>query len=131
MFGAFDAGSAPQGLATIPEIIWEAFLGIYLTFWGFKALIGRLRREPRRRTRPGAGRCCFLTAGRTSPKAWRGRRTVPSTPRVRRRCEPAAHVAIDTPMEDEMRLHGSAKLVVPLPAMTAPRANTWPEALGM
>jgi Domain of unknown function (DUF4386) len=36
MFGAFDAGSAPQGLATIPEIIWEAFLGIYLTFWGFK-----------------------------------------------------------------------------------------------
>jgi peptidoglycan/LPS O-acetylase OafA/YrhL len=36
MFGAFDAGSAPQGIATIPEIIWEAFLGIYLTFWGFK-----------------------------------------------------------------------------------------------
>ena len=37
MFGAFDAGSAPQALATIPEIIWEAFLGIYLTFKGFKA----------------------------------------------------------------------------------------------
>ena len=37
MFGAFDAGSAAQGIATIPEIIWEAFLGIYLTFWGFKA----------------------------------------------------------------------------------------------
>ena len=36
MFGAFDAGSAPQGLATIPEIIWEAFLGIYLTFKGFR-----------------------------------------------------------------------------------------------
>jgi hypothetical protein len=36
MFGAFDAGSAPQGIATIPEIIWEAFLGIYLTFKGFK-----------------------------------------------------------------------------------------------
>jgi len=36
MFGAFDAGSAPRGLATIPEIIWEAFLGIYLTFKGFK-----------------------------------------------------------------------------------------------
>ena len=25
-----------------------------------------------------------------------------------------------------MRLHGSAKLVVPLPAITEPRANTWP-----
>jgi hypothetical protein len=37
MFGAFDAGDAPQVLATIPEIIWEAFLGIYLTFKGFKA----------------------------------------------------------------------------------------------
>jgi len=36
MFGAFDAGSAPQVLATIPEIIWEAFLGLYLTFKGFK-----------------------------------------------------------------------------------------------
>jgi hypothetical protein len=37
IFGAFDAGSAPQGIATIPEIIWEAFLGLYLTFKGFKA----------------------------------------------------------------------------------------------
>ena len=36
MFGAFDAGSAPQGLATVPEIIWEAFLGLYLTFKGFR-----------------------------------------------------------------------------------------------
>jgi hypothetical protein len=37
IFDAFDAGSAPQALATIPEIIWEAFLGIYLTFKGFRA----------------------------------------------------------------------------------------------
>lgn len=36
MFGAFHAGSTPQALATIPEIIWEAFLGIYLTAKGFK-----------------------------------------------------------------------------------------------
>jgi ABC-type thiamin/hydroxymethylpyrimidine transport system permease subunit len=35
MFGAFDAGSVPQGLATLPEIVWEAFLGLYLTFKGF------------------------------------------------------------------------------------------------
>jgi Domain of unknown function (DUF4386) len=37
MFGAFDAGPGPQGIATIPEIIWEASIGIYLTFKGFKA----------------------------------------------------------------------------------------------
>src|SRR3954451_21640830 len=37
MFGAFDAGSAPRFIATISEIIWEAVLGIYLTFKGFKA----------------------------------------------------------------------------------------------
>jgi len=37
MFGAFDAGAGPQAIATIPEIILEAFLGIYLTFKGFKA----------------------------------------------------------------------------------------------
>jgi Domain of unknown function (DUF4386) len=36
MFGAFDAGSAPQFIATIPEIIWEAFLGLYLTIKGFR-----------------------------------------------------------------------------------------------
>lgn len=37
LFGAFDAGSAPQGIATIPEIAWEASLGIYLSVKGFKA----------------------------------------------------------------------------------------------
>jgi len=37
MFGASDAGSAPQALATIPEIIWEAFIGLFLIFKGFNA----------------------------------------------------------------------------------------------
>jgi hypothetical protein len=37
LFDAFDAGSAPQGIATIPEIAWEASLGIYLTVKGFRA----------------------------------------------------------------------------------------------
>jgi len=37
LFGVIDAGSKAQSIATIPEIVWEAFLGIYLTFWGFKA----------------------------------------------------------------------------------------------
>ena len=35
LFNAFDAGSAPQAIATIPEIIWEASIGLYLTFKGF------------------------------------------------------------------------------------------------
>ena len=39
-FGAFDAGSAPQRLATIPEIIWEASIGLYLTFNGFSRADG-------------------------------------------------------------------------------------------
>ena len=37
LFGAFEAGSAGQGIATIPEIAWEASLGIYLCVKGFKA----------------------------------------------------------------------------------------------
>jgi Domain of unknown function (DUF4386) len=37
MFGAFEAGSAVQFFATIPEIAWEASLGIYLIAKGFKA----------------------------------------------------------------------------------------------
>ncbi|WP_196807559.1 DUF4386 domain-containing protein [Candidatus Solirubrobacter pratensis] len=36
LFGAFDAGSAPQAIATIPEFAWELSLGLYLTFKGFK-----------------------------------------------------------------------------------------------
>jgi hypothetical protein len=36
MFGAFDAGPGPQAIATIPEIIWEASIGIDLTFKGFR-----------------------------------------------------------------------------------------------
>ena len=36
LFDVFDAGSAPQGIATIPEILWELSLGIYLTFKGFR-----------------------------------------------------------------------------------------------
>jgi len=43
MFGSFgvlfdwwDAGSTIPSLAVIPEIIWEAFLGIYCAIWGFR-----------------------------------------------------------------------------------------------
>jgi hypothetical protein len=37
MFGVFDQGGAGQGLATIPEVIWELGLGIYATVWGFRS----------------------------------------------------------------------------------------------
>ena len=36
LFGAFDKGSLPQGIATIPEFIWELALGIYLFVKGFR-----------------------------------------------------------------------------------------------
>jgi hypothetical protein len=37
MFGVADLHGTVQGLATIPEFIWELGLGIYATVWGFKA----------------------------------------------------------------------------------------------
>jgi hypothetical protein len=35
LFGVIPQGSTLQGLATVPEIIWEVFLGLWLTFKGF------------------------------------------------------------------------------------------------
>jgi hypothetical protein len=37
MFDVIDQGGTGQGLATIPEFIWELGLGIYATVWGFRA----------------------------------------------------------------------------------------------
>jgi hypothetical protein len=37
MFGAAQAGGPVQGLATIPEFVWELLLGIYPLVWGFRA----------------------------------------------------------------------------------------------
>lgn len=36
LFGAYEQTSVWSGLATLPEIAWEASLGIYLTFVGFR-----------------------------------------------------------------------------------------------
>jgi Domain of unknown function (DUF4386) len=36
LFDWWDVGSTVQGLLSIPEIIWEAFLGIYAAVWGFR-----------------------------------------------------------------------------------------------
>ena len=37
LLGVYDRQSTAQGILTIPEIIWEAFFGIYLVVKGFKA----------------------------------------------------------------------------------------------
>ena len=37
LFDLYEAGGAVQGIATIPEIIWELSLGIYPLIWGFKS----------------------------------------------------------------------------------------------
>jgi hypothetical protein len=36
LFGLYEQGSVPSAFATLPEIIWEAFLGIYLVVKGFR-----------------------------------------------------------------------------------------------
>jgi hypothetical protein len=36
MFGAYAQSSPVSGLLTLPEIVWEASLGIYLTVRGFR-----------------------------------------------------------------------------------------------
>jgi hypothetical protein len=36
MFGGDHGAGAFQGLATIPEGLWELFLGVYCTIWGFR-----------------------------------------------------------------------------------------------
>ena len=37
LFGAYEQASSINVLFTLPEIVWELFLGIYLTFWGFRS----------------------------------------------------------------------------------------------
>jgi hypothetical protein len=37
MFGVAKQGGPLQGIATVPEFIWELFLGIYPLVWGFNA----------------------------------------------------------------------------------------------
>ena len=36
LFDLWDAGSTVPALATIPEFIWELFLGVYCTIYGFR-----------------------------------------------------------------------------------------------
>ena len=47
-----------QGIATIPEFLWELFLGVYCTIWGFRRDAPILQAETRDRaaTMAAAGR---------------------------------------------------------------------------
>jgi hypothetical protein len=44
LFGGIEAGGFVQSLATAPEFVWELFLGVSLTVWGFSAAGRRTRR---------------------------------------------------------------------------------------
>ena len=60
MFGVAQQGGPLQGIATIPEFIWELSLGIYPLVWGFKAdapiLSGTEPRQPSRCSRNDGSR---------------------------------------------------------------------------
>ena len=45
LLDVWDKQSTPQGILTFPEIIWEAFFGIYLVVKGFKTSSPILRRN--------------------------------------------------------------------------------------
>jgi hypothetical protein len=46
LFGVIEAGSVWQGIATIPEFLWELSLGIWLIVKGFNAsAVARLQYE--------------------------------------------------------------------------------------
>jgi hypothetical protein len=45
LLGVIPQGSAWQGIATIPEIIWEAFLGLWLTLQGVQLFPNPRARE--------------------------------------------------------------------------------------
>jgi hypothetical protein len=62
MFGGLEQGSAGQFIATIPEILWEASLGIYLIAKGFKASSGIF--DETRRTSVDAGSMTPAVAAR-------------------------------------------------------------------
>jgi hypothetical protein len=55
LFGVFKAGSPAQGIATIPEFIWEGYLALWLTFKGFRP------------SAPGAGRTTDVRTVASAP----------------------------------------------------------------
>lgn len=39
LFGVTNDGGALKGIVTIPEAVWELFLGVYCTVKGFQAVV--------------------------------------------------------------------------------------------
>ena len=54
MFGVDHPSGSLQGIATIPEFLWELFLGLYCTFRGFRPSAPILQAEARASAVPGA-----------------------------------------------------------------------------
>jgi hypothetical protein len=57
MFGGGHPSGSMQGLATIPEAVWELFLGVYCTIWGFRReapILSEGARQGRRLVSPSA-----------------------------------------------------------------------------
>ena len=85
MFGVDQPGGPLQGIATIPEFIWELSLGIYPLVWGFKTapiLSGRSGRRfrGRRRSHQASKTEHPVTNGQDPPRrgaAWSRRRCPP------------------------------------------------------
>ena len=50
MFGVIKTGGPVAGIATVPEFIWELFLGIYPLVWGFRLAAPILRGDTRPNT---------------------------------------------------------------------------------
>lgn len=51
LFGGNPADATIKGPASIPEALWELFLGVYCTIWGFKRDAPILRADPGERRR--------------------------------------------------------------------------------
>ena len=56
LFGVDHKGGSLQGIATIPEFLWELFLGIYCTFKGFRPSSPILRADAREERMPTPAR---------------------------------------------------------------------------
>ena len=61
MFGLIKTGGPVMGIATVPEFIWELFLGIYPLVWGFNLAAPILRGDIKRSQAPGVNRAAART----------------------------------------------------------------------
>ena len=65
MFGGGHPSGTLQGLATIPEALWELFLGVYCTIWGFRRDAPILSEDARHATQARSERNMNAQPGQT------------------------------------------------------------------